>query len=91
MSNGPRKIQTALARCDLERVISQYLRDGVPLEAMTAELLDICVNLRDLGRTESHACTLRAADARERVQARKGGASPATDAGLSLRSLKPVP
>ena len=90
MSRGSRKIQTALARCDLERVISQYLRDGVPLEAMTAELLDICVNLRDLGRAEPHGGSIRAADARESAEARRGGAGPATDTGLKLRSLKPA-
>lgn len=91
MGSGSRKVQTALARCDLERVISQYLRDGVSVESMTAELLDICVNLRDLSRTQGAPSAMRAADAREESGARRGTARPASDAGLKLQSLKPVP
>lgn len=91
MASGSRKVQTALARCDLERVIRQYLRDGVPVESMTAELLDMCVNLRDLARTESAPSAMRAADARDGAGLRSAGARPASDAGLKVQSLKPVP
>ena len=91
MSKASRKIQTALARCDLERVIRQYLRDGVPVEAMTIELLDMCLNLRDMARTGVDPGALRAADAREGEEARRCAARPATDVGLMLSSLKPVP
>jgi hypothetical protein len=91
MPSGSRKIQTALARCDLERLIRQYLRDGVPLESMMAELLDICVNLRDLARTETEPARIRAADARDERELRGETAGPASDAGIRFRSLKPVP
>ena len=90
MASGSRKVQTALARCDLERLIRQYLRDGVAVESMTAELLDICVNLRDLTRTGNAASVMRVADARDEAGARGVSGRPASDAGLRVRSLKPV-
>lgn len=93
MNSGSRKrIQSALARCDLERVISQYLRDGVPVETMTAELLDICVNLRELANKEilQSSGTRRVAEAREREESLRLGPRHGSDAGMRVRSLKPV-
>ena len=93
MKSGLRKkVQTALARCDLERVISQYLRDGVPIESMTAELLDICVNLRELANRETlQPSRTRVTEAREDAESRGLGNHPSSDAGMKVRSLKPVP
>jgi hypothetical protein len=92
-SRSRKRIQTALARCDLERVISQYLRDGVPVETMTAELLDICVNLRELANNEvlQSSGARRVAEARERGELLRLDPRPSSDGGMSVRSLKPVP
>lgn len=91
-SRSRKKIQTALARCDLERVISQYLRDGVPVESMTAELLDICVNLRELANKEIlQPSGTRVAEALENAESHRLGPRLCSDAGMKVRSLKPVP
>ena len=60
---------------------------------MTAELLDICVNLREFANKEvlQSSGARRVAEARERGELLRLGSRPSSDAGMRVRSLKPVP
>ncbi len=57
MATDPHQINAALARCDLERIVRQHLRGGVDPGQLLAELLDMCVNLRDMARVEAMDAT----------------------------------
>lgn len=57
MATDSHHINAALARCDLERIVRQHLRGGVDPVQLLAELLDMCVNLRDMARAESVGTT----------------------------------
>lgn len=48
MSHTPRDVNIALARCDLERVLGDHLRGGADPARLLGELLEMCVNLREL-------------------------------------------
>jgi len=48
MSHTLRDVNIALARCDLERVLGEHLRGGADPGRLLGELLEMCVNLREL-------------------------------------------
>jgi len=98
MSSKPHDVNVALARCDLERVVSDYLRGGADPARLLGELLEMCMNLRELA--EDIANGRRPYDA-ERADWRNFGlmsslpdrsltGSSREFAGMNVRWLRPV-
>jgi hypothetical protein len=48
MGSNLREVNIALARCDLERVVGDHLRNGADPGRLLGELLEMCMNLREL-------------------------------------------
>ncbi len=51
MATNPHNVNVAIARCDLERIVREHIHGGVLPGQLLEELLDMCVNLRDMART----------------------------------------
>ena len=56
MASDLHDINIALARCDLERLGRDHIHDGGEPEQLLKELLDMCVNLRELARACPETC-----------------------------------
>jgi hypothetical protein len=50
MATNPHNVNVAIARCDLERLVRDHIHGGVLPGQLLEELLDMCVNLRDMAR-----------------------------------------
>jgi len=50
MATNPHNVNVAIARCDLERLVREHIHGGVLPGQLLEELLDMCVNLRDMAR-----------------------------------------
>jgi hypothetical protein len=98
MASDLHDINIALARCDLERLVRDHIHDGVEPGQLLKELLDMCVNLRELARACPETCHSEpAADSRASPVALLRPTSHRSGASLSgsypvgnVRWLRPV-